>query len=362
MTVNSQNHISMRKPKIFNNPERFIEGWYWVMPSQNLRIGEVKPVTILGRNLVVYRGQDKRVVICDAYCPHMGAHLAEGRVEGSELRCFFHHWKFNEQGICVEIPCLDEPLPIKLKTWPTDEEYGMIWIWTGETPQHRLPYIPDLAAYEFDVAFGFHFVKNCHPNVVMLNAIDAQHFNTVHQLGLDIVFDKHEYHHNAIIFTKITDPRRDFNFTKLIRVFSKHPITYSICYWYGSTNIVTLGPDFLGFHIMFALRLLAEGKTEGRTIFMMKKRRGILGRLFNKFALWLAKLVGTHFVKGDSKIFQTIRFDLKTPIKADHSIVQFINHVEKQKPLMWGTWQLARVREAEPPENLNKWRDDLTND
>ena len=134
----------MRKPKTFNNPERFVEGWYWVMPSQNLRIGEVKPVTILGRNLVIYRGQDKRVVICDAYCPHMGAHLAEGKVEGNEIRCFFHHWKFDEQGICTAIPCLAEPIPTKLKTWPTAEKYKMIWVWTGENPQQPIPFVPEL--------------------------------------------------------------------------------------------------------------------------------------------------------------------------------------------------------------------------
>nr|WP_228014675.1 aromatic ring-hydroxylating dioxygenase subunit alpha [Fortiea sp. LEGE XX443] len=352
----------MRKPKTFNNPERFVEGWYWVMPSQNLRIGEVKPVTILGRNLVIYRCQDKRVVICDAYCPHMGAHLAEGKVEGNELRCFFHHWKFDDQGICVEIPCLDEPLPIKLKTWPTDEEYGMIWIWTGETPQQPLPFIPDLEHHEFDVAFGFHFMKNCHSNIVMMNAIDAQHFNTVHKLPLEIIFDKEEYSQNAIIFNNTTDIRGDYIFKKLIHFISKRSITYNICYWYGSTFIVTLGFDFFSLHMMFVLRPIEGGKTEGRTILMIKKRKKFFGKLFNQLVLWLIKLFGKNFVKGDNKLFRTIRFDLKTPIKADQSIMQLINHVERQKSLMWGTWQLARSRDVELKENHNKWRDDLSND
>jgi len=352
----------MRKPKTFNNPERFVEGWYWVMPSQNLRRGEVKAVTILGRNLVVYRGQDQRVVICDAYCPHMGAHLAEGRIEGNEIRCLFHDWKFDNRGICTDIPCLNEPLPIKLKTWPTEEEYGMIWIWTGETPQQPIPFIPDLEQYEFNVAFGFHFQKNCHPNIVMMNAIDAQHFNTIHKLPLEIIFDKEEYSQNAIIFHNITDIRGDYKFNKLIRTISKSSVTYNICYWYASTFIVTLGFDFFSLHLMFALRLIEGGKTEGRTILMIKKRRKILGKLFNQLVLWLIKLFGTNFVKGDNKIFRTMRFDFKTPIKADQSIMQLINHVEKQKPLTWGTWQLARSRDVELKENPNKWRDDLTND
>lgn len=39
---------------------------------------------------------------------------------------------------------------------------------------------------------GSCFQKNCHPNVVTIDAIDAQHFNTVHNLPLDVVFEDRE--------------------------------------------------------------------------------------------------------------------------------------------------------------------------
>lgn len=362
MNFNSQNVSSTRKPKTFNNPERFIEGWYWVTPSQNLRVGEVKPMTILGRELVIYRGKDKRAVTLDAYCPHMGAHLAEGKVEGNELRCFFHQWKFDSEGICVNIPCLAEPIPVKLKSWPTAEKYGMIWVWTGEVPQQPLPFVPELEQKDCDVILAYNFVRNCHPNVVIINAIDAQHFNTVHKLPLEIVFEKQELDHNAIIFTNATRIIDDSFVIKLIRRFYKNPVTYSICYWYGTTSIVTLGPDFLHVHMMFTMRLLEGGKSEGQTIFIVKKRKGFFGWLYNQVVLWLTKFLGHYFIKGDTKIFETIQFDLKTPIKVDQSIMHFINHLERQKPLMWGTWNLARLRDGENRENRDKWRDDLVND
>ncbi|MBD6617660.1 aromatic ring-hydroxylating dioxygenase subunit alpha [Komarekiella sp. 'clone 1'] len=362
MNVNSQNVSSNRKPKTFNNLERFVEGWYWVIPSKNLREGEVKPITILGRELVIYRGEDRRVIIFDAYCPHMGAHLAEGKVEGNELRCFFHHWKFDAEGICVDIPCLDEPLSTKLKVWPTAEKYETIWIWTGEIPQLPLPYIPELEQKECDVTFASRLVTNCHPNVVMINVIDAQHFNSVHKLPLKIDFEKYELNQNAIIFNNITPISGDSFFIKLISRFYKNAITYSICYWYGSTGMVTFGPDFLHLHFMISLRLIEEGKAEIMTLLMIKKRRGILGRLYNHFVLWLAKILGKKFIKGDTKLFQTIQFDLKTPIKADRSIIQFINHLERQKPLMWKSWQLARSQDVESMQNRDRWRDERTND
>ncbi|MFW6358690.1 MAG: Rieske 2Fe-2S domain-containing protein, partial [Chroococcales cyanobacterium] len=328
-----------RQTAIFNNSHQFIEGWYWLLPSSQLKRGKVKAVRILGRDLAVYRGEDGNVIAVDAYCPHMGAHLAEGKVEGNSLRCFFHNWKFNSQGKCVEIPCLESLIPLKIKTWPTAEKYGMIWIWTGETPKQPLPFVPELENKDCDVSFASHFTKNCHPNVVMINAIDANHFNTVHNLPLDIVFEKQVLKENAIIFSNTTRGGEDSFLIKLIRPFYKKAVTYQMCYWYGSTGTVTIGPDFFHFHIMFVLRLIEGGKTEGKTILITEKRRGILGWLFNRGVLALTKLVGNYFAKGDTQIFQTIKFDLKTPTKADTSILQFIQHVEKQKPLEWESWK-----------------------
>jgi phenylpropionate dioxygenase-like ring-hydroxylating dioxygenase large terminal subunit len=361
MNINSQIFSARSQKKTFNNPQRFIEGWYWVLPSHNLRKGGVKAVTVLGRELVIYRGEDKRVITFDAYCPHMGAHLAEGKVEGNELRCFFHNWKFDAEGICVDIPCLSEPLPMKLKSWHTAEKYGMIWVWAGETPHQPLPFVPELEDEECYSAFGSRFIKNCHPNVVMINAIDAQHFNTVHNLPLEIVFEKDELNENAITFSNTTRGGEDSFFIKLIRPFYKNAVTYSMCYWYGSTGTVTVGPDFLHFHIMFTLRMTEQGKAEGQTLFITKKRKGIFGWLFNSVVLSLTKMVGDYFAKGDTKIFQTIKFDMRTPIKADQSIMQFINHVERQKALSWETWLEARMREGESSDR-SKWRDEMTSD
>lgn len=361
MNINSQIFSARSQKKTFNNPQRFIEGWYWVLPSRNLRKGGVKAVTVLGRELVIYRGQDKRVITFDAYCPHMGAHLAQGKVEGNELRCFFHNWKFDADGICVDIPCLSEPLPMKLKSWHTAEKYGMIWVWTGETPHQPLPFVPELEDEECYSALGSRFIKNCHPNVVMINAIDAQHFNTVHNLPLEIVFEKDELNENAITFSNTTRGGEDSFFIKLIRPFYKNAVTYSMCYWYGSTGTVTVGPDFLHFHIMFTLRMTEQGKAEGQTLFITKKRKGIFGWLFNSVVLSLTKMVGDYFAKGDTKIFQTINFDMRTPIKADQSIMQFINHVERQKALSWETWLDARSRDIESSDR-SKWRDEMTSD
>ncbi|MFN6535925.1 MAG: Rieske 2Fe-2S domain-containing protein [Nostoc sp. EkiNYC01] len=329
----------LHKPQIFNHCNQFIEGWYWVLRSKELRRRKVKAVSLLGRNLAVYRTEAGTVVAVDAYCPHMGAHLAEGKVEGNGIRCFFHNWKFAADGTCLEVPCLGKSLPVKLQTWPVAEAYGLIWLWTGAEPKQPLPFAPELEKVALDFSLGKHFIKNCHPNVVMVNAIDAHHFNTVHNFPVEIEFRSEELNQNAMVFSNITHGGKDSWLIRLIQPFYKSEGTYSMCYWYGSTGTVTLGPDFLHFYIMFTLRLLEGGKTEGQTILMTKRRSHIHGWLFNRVVLWLTKLVGNYFAKGDTQIFKTIKFDLKTPIRADRSIIEFMHHLEHQRALQWDSWE-----------------------
>lgn len=325
--------------RVFNRADRFGAGWHWTLPSGQLKVGQVKAVTLLGRELAIYRGRDRQTLAVDAYCPHMGAHLAEGKVEDCAIRCLFHNWKFGADGQCEEIPALAKPLPVRLQTWPSAERYGLIWVWVADGKPGPLPAVPELEGKECDSLLGTRFVKNCHPNVVLLNAIDAHHFNTVHRLPLQIEFAKQQPCPEAIQFSNTTRGGDDSIIIRLLRPLYREQVTYSLCYWYGSTGTVTLGPDFLHFYILFALRLIEGGKTEGQTVLVTPKRRShVFRRVFNPLLLRLTQQVGHYFAKGDTQIFQTIRFDLKTPTIADRSIVQFIQHVEQQPICRWGSW------------------------
>lgn len=331
--------MNSMETQIFNQVLKIPEGWYWLSPSKKIICGKIQAVNLMGRELVVYRGQNLEVVALDAYCPHMGAHLAEGKIEGNDIRCFFHNWRFNPQGQCIEIPCLTQ-IPangILIKSWHLTERFGMIWIWLGQgQPADELPEIPALNGQQVVAALGNTFQKNCHPNVVMVNAIDEQHFHTVHKLPGSVLQMKPEikdsfnisFHNQGFI------PNTNW-FSRLISRFYQGPLTYSLSYWYGHLGTVTFGPDFLQLHLMFALRQTAEGKTEGQTIVFTKYRHGIWGRFCNSLILFLTKLGGRYFARGDTRIFQTIRFDFQTPIAADRTVIAFIKHLESQTLVQW---------------------------
>src|SRR5262249_33065543 len=149
------------------------EGWYWVTRSDKVIKKKVIPCRLMDRELAVYRGEDGVIRVVDAFCPHMGAHLAEGKVEKNGIRCFFHHWRFDENGTCDEIPCLNHKPSgnIQLKQWHVREEYGLIWVWVGEgEPPHNVPKPRDLEDEECEWMLGSRFIKACHPHVVMINA------------------------------------------------------------------------------------------------------------------------------------------------------------------------------------------------
>lgn len=324
--------------RVFNQREVVVEGWYWLARSSEIRRGRVVPLRLLGRDLAVYRGVDGRIVALDAYCAHMGAHLAEGYVEGNALRCFFHRWRYEADGRCSDIPCFDgaPTLRMRMRSWPTAERYGMVWLWTGETPAHDLPEVPELAGQQCDVLLANRFEKRCHPNVVLINAIDEQHFASVHHLpGSILTMEALPRSVANIEFQNIGRVPTKNVLSRFIALFYKGPLTYAMSYWYGSLGTVTFGPDFLHLHLMFALRQDDDGSTEGQALAFTKHRRGPLGWLLNKVLLHGTAFAARYFAYGDTRVFQTIRFDFRNPIHADRAVLAFIRHLEAQPLAAW---------------------------
>ena len=53
-------------------------GWFQVLYSQELAIGQSLPLEYFDQELVIFRTESGAVKVLDAYCAHMGAHLGYG--------------------------------------------------------------------------------------------------------------------------------------------------------------------------------------------------------------------------------------------------------------------------------------------
>jgi phenylpropionate dioxygenase-like ring-hydroxylating dioxygenase large terminal subunit len=324
--------------RVFARSDRLVEGWYWLLRSDEVRRGRARAVSFMGQDLVVFRGEDGTLAALDAYCPHMGAHLAEGTVEGQSLRCLFHRWRYDAAGRCTDIPSLGgcPPAAVRARAWPVAERYGLVWLWTGERPGRPLPEVPELAGHALHTRLGNRFVKNCHPHVVLINAIDEHHFNSVHRLPVRLAMRARALDETAIEFGN-TAPVETASFAgRALARWYRGPLTYSMTYFHASTGTVTLGPDALHFYLMFALRPTTDGRTEGQTVLLTRRRRGPVGWLGGAVVLGLTRLVAAYFARGDTRVFRSIRFALGAPVSADRPVVEFIRHTERQPTAAWG--------------------------
>ena len=117
-----------------------------VLTSELTADGTPVRLRILGEDLLAFRDSDGRVGIVEPWCPHKLAPLYFGRNEACGLRCTYHGWKFDVAGRCVDMA--NEPKDstykneIQLKTYPTREWGGVIWIYMG--PPDLTPELPQL--------------------------------------------------------------------------------------------------------------------------------------------------------------------------------------------------------------------------
>ena len=84
-------------------------GWFAVAFSRDLVPGEVKRIRYFDEELVLFRTRSGQARVLDAYCAHLGAHLAEGgRVVGENLACPFHAWQYDGNRPLRRDPLLQE--------------------------------------------------------------------------------------------------------------------------------------------------------------------------------------------------------------------------------------------------------------
>ncbi|XP_072015577.1 cholesterol 7-desaturase nvd-like isoform X1 [Amphiura filiformis] len=167
-------------------PPVYPNGWFSVLRSWELKQGEVKYVSALGKELAVYRGENGQAYIVDAYCPHLGANLGVGGiVKGDCIECPFHGWIFRgSDGKCVDIPYTQKvPSFAKTKAWKCVEVNGEIMLWfhaEGEEPDWFPPEIEGIKNGELKYhGFTEHYV-NAHIEEIPENGADVAHLYHLH--------------------------------------------------------------------------------------------------------------------------------------------------------------------------------------
>ncbi|MCJ8741186.1 hypothetical protein PDJAM_G00067900 [Pangasius djambal] len=179
-----------RRRKTGELPPVYPNGWYRILDSHMLERGDVKSVTVLGEQVAVFRGQDGKAYVMDAYCPHLGANLAVGgRVVGNCIECPFHGWQFRgEDGKCVRIPYAEKvPEFAKVRCWLSCEINEQILVWfhcDREEPGWTVPEQKEITSEEWVYRGRTEHFINAHIEEIPENAADIAHLAHLHTPGI----------------------------------------------------------------------------------------------------------------------------------------------------------------------------------
>ena len=118
--------------------------WIAVHRSKDIAPGEAKPIRIMSEDFTLYRGATGTIHLIDARCPHRFALMHLGWIEGDDIRCVYHGWKFYCSGQCVEQPAEEEGFARKVRigAYPTREHIGLIYAYFGEGEPPAFPPFP----------------------------------------------------------------------------------------------------------------------------------------------------------------------------------------------------------------------------
>lgn len=178
--------FSTANPEAYRFPfPPFPNGWFAVAIADEVPVGGILSLHRLGRDLVVWRTDSGEVAVADAYCPHVGAHLGDGKVLGEELQCPFHHWRYRTDGACsFALRAKRIPERARLGTYPVVERNGLIFIWKhddGTEPDYQIDAIPEIEEGRFQQIRRYIWTVRSHPQEMMENSVDITHFEAVHR-------------------------------------------------------------------------------------------------------------------------------------------------------------------------------------
>ncbi len=160
--------------------------WHPVAISADVQPGKAKKVRLLSEDLTLYRGESGTAHLVAGRCAHRLTMLHTGWIEGEEIRCMYHGWKFDGDGKCVERPaernCRETN--IKIAAYPVHEYSGLIFAYLGEgePPEFALP---RNAAFERDdvMLFQRKQIWPCNWLQNVENSLDAAHVSFAHVMG-----------------------------------------------------------------------------------------------------------------------------------------------------------------------------------
>jgi len=249
----------------------------------------------------------------------MGSDLSEGCVVGESLQCALHHWRFETDGNCVEIPATgDIPDFARQHTFPATIRHGSVYFFNGRTPLYPLPFFNGFVADELVAAKPFVEHLECPWYMVGANAVDVQHFAIAHDRKMQRtpeVDHPHPHMHRTVCHFDIVGTSFGDRLTKR---FGGPEVKLEIADW-GSTLILarsTLAKtETFG---MLSVVPLNENRCMGHVTVLARPSSTAIGRaVLDPLRATIRRMLIRTFLRADVGRLAGTRYSPQTLIDID---------------------------------------------
>ncbi len=158
--------------------------WYVACRSRDLGRTPIRR-TLLGIPLVLFRSRGEVGALLDR-CPHRNVPLSLGQVvEGGQLQCKYHGWRFDGSGRCTHVPGLEghEDRERRAPACQTREQDGFVWVWPElDAAPSREPFaVPEVPAGSDYVTVTREVGAKATLHATLENALDVPHTAYLHR-------------------------------------------------------------------------------------------------------------------------------------------------------------------------------------
>jgi len=110
-------------------------GWTRLIDAEAVAPAGTASVAVGETDLVVWRTLDGEPCVMEARCPHQWSHLgAEGVVDGDEIVCTAHFWRFDVKGVGSKVNVKGRRDPqADTAVFPCRESDGALWVRLGDS-------------------------------------------------------------------------------------------------------------------------------------------------------------------------------------------------------------------------------------
>ena len=289
--------------------EGYHQSWFPIALARDVEPGRAIGRDVLGTRVVVYRDAAGKALVHGAYCPHLGADLSVGEVMDGQIRCAYHHWRFDCAGRCVEIPAGDRiPPAARITTYPSAEAWGLVWVFNGDTPSFPVPRIPGVEERELIYEAHFRGTRATDPWVAVSNGVDFQHLRTLHGLHAagdpdDVVVGEH-----GIEYRIESDSHIQHGLITGVNTFAQH--------------LRIMGADL---YMLFAGAPIVHGRSMGFYVYGVRDTGAGPADVAERMD-GLGQFV-RRLIAEDAPVLDTIRFRPRALVASDRHLARFLRYV-----------------------------------